>query len=93
MLTPEFEEFRTDSIVDFFGEITDYAKSLGFYNAACIMPGTTHGISLESVGKMLALPGIDNVGYDPYWYGGHPSADEFVYNPGLCSRKDRGTDS
>jgi hypothetical protein len=80
ILTPEFEEFRTDTIIDFFGEITDYAKSLGLYNAACIMPGTTHGISLESVGKLLSLPGIDNVGYDPYWYGVHPSAYEYVYN-------------
>ena len=79
-MTPEFAEFRTDSIVDFFGEITDYSKNLGFYNAACIMPGATHGISLESVGKMLSLPGIDNVGYDPYWYGVHPSAYEYVYN-------------
>jgi hypothetical protein len=60
-LTPEFAEFRTDSIVDFFGEITEYAKSLGLYNAACIMPGATHGISLESVGKLLSLPGIDNM--------------------------------
>ena len=45
------------------------------------MPGETHGISLESVGKLLSIPEIENVGYDPYWYN-RPGANayEYVYN-------------
>ena len=79
-MTPEFAEFRTDTIADFFREITDYAKSLELYNAACIMPGKGHGISLESAGKLFSLPSLDNVGYDPYWTSaGLAKSYEYVY--------------
>ena len=80
-LSGEFAEFRTDSIVEYFKDILSYSASLGLHNTACIMPGATHGISLESVGKLLSIPEIENVGYDPYWYG-IPGADayEYVYN-------------
>ena len=80
-ISSEFAEFRTDSIVEYFKDILTYSASLGLHNTACIMPGATHGISLESVGKLLSIPEIENVGYDPYWYG-IPGADayEYVYN-------------
>ena len=67
-MTPEMEEFRTDTIVDFFREMTDYSASLGIKNASCIMPGASHGISIDSFGKLGVLPHMDNLGYDPYWY-------------------------
>lgn len=81
VLTPEVEEFRTDSIIDYFREVTEYANSLGFYNTSCIMPGVGHGISLESVGKLAELPYMQSIGYDPYWYN-RPGANayEYVYN-------------
>ena len=67
-MTDEMREFREDSIVDFFSEITDYSASLGLTNSSCIMPGENHGISIESFGRLGNLPHMDNLGYDPYWY-------------------------
>lgn len=79
-LNGEFAEFRTDSIVDYFKEILSYSASLGLHNTACIMPGPYHGITLDSVGKLLSVPEIESVGYDPYWYGGPVNPYEYVYN-------------
>ena len=79
-LNGEFAEFRTDSIVEYFKEILSYSASLGLHNTACIMPGPDHGITLNSVGKLLSLPEIENVGYDPYWYGTNADPYEYVYN-------------
>ncbi len=75
------ELFRTDSIISYFREMTGYAHSLGLKNSSCIMPGANNGISLESMGRIAALPYLDNIGYDPYWYGeSGVSPYEYVYN-------------
>ena len=80
ILTPEVEEFRTDSIIDYFREVTEYANSLGLYNTSCIMPGVGHGISLDSVDKLADLPYMQSIGYDPYWYNRKDAnAYEYVY--------------
>ena len=68
-MTPEMQEFRENSIVDFFSEITEYSASLGVKNTSCIMPGPHHGISVDSFWKLGRLPHMDGLGYDPYWYG------------------------
>jgi hypothetical protein len=82
LLTPETEEFRTDTIVEFFTEITEYSYSLGLKNAACVMPGANLGINLDSISRICSLPHLDNIGSDPYWLS-HKDLDsvyEFVYN-------------
>jgi hypothetical protein len=79
-LKGEFADFRTDSIVDYFTEILNYSESLGLRNTACIMPGPYHGITLDSVGKLLSIPQLESIGYDPYWYGGSVNPYEYVYN-------------
>ena len=58
--------FGTDSIVDYFREVTEYSASKGIKNAVCVMLGT-YGMSLEVVDRVCALPYMDNIGSDPYW--------------------------
>ena len=68
-MSDEMKQFREDTIIDFFTEITEYSASLGLRNSSCIMPGDNHGISIDSFGRLGGLPHIDDLGYDPYWYG------------------------
>ena len=76
------EKFRTDTIVDFFREITEYSASLGIYNTVCVMLGKQHGISLETIDRICSLPTLHNVGSDPYWFSEKDVTNpyEFVYN-------------
>jgi hypothetical protein len=80
-LTAEADEFRANTLLDYFGEITEYSASLGLYNAMCVMLNPLYGISLDTLDRICSLPHLHNVGSDPYWYnrpGEHPY--EFVYN-------------
>ncbi|NLC44261.1 MAG: hypothetical protein GX783_08260 [Clostridiales bacterium] len=81
ILTEEVEQFRIDTIVDYFREVTDYSKKKGMYNSVCVMLGATHGINLETIDQIAGLESLDNVGSDPYWLG-HKGVDpyEFVYD-------------
>ena len=60
------ERFGTDSIVDYFREMTEYSHKKGMTNVVCVMLGT-YGMSLEVVDKICSLPYMDNIGSDPYW--------------------------
>ena len=74
------ESFRTDTIVDFLSDITDYSASLGLKNTTCVMLGEHLGINLSSVERICSLPHLDSIGSDPYWLyseGSHPY--EYVY--------------
>ena len=64
--TPEAEAFGTNSIVDYFREMTEYSASKGMKNVICVMLGT-YGMSLEVVDRLCSLPHMDNIGSDPYW--------------------------
>ncbi len=81
VLTEEVEQFRIDTIVDYFREATDYSKKKGMYNSVCVMLGDTHGINLETIDQIAGLESLDNVGSDPYWLG-HEGVDpyKFVYD-------------
>lgn len=74
--TPEAESFGTDSIVDYFREMTDYSASKGMKNVVCVMLGT-YGMSLNVVDKICSLPNMNNIGSDPYWI------DKQAQNPAL----------
>ena len=77
----ECESFRTDTIVDFLSEITDYSASLGLKNTTCVMLDEHLGINLSSIDRICSLPHLDSIGSDPYWLyseGSHPY--EYVYN-------------
>ena len=72
--------FGTDSIVDYFREMTEYSASKGMKNVVCVMLGT-YGMSLEVVDRICSLPHMDNVGSDPYWVGKQAqNPDLNVYN-------------
>ena len=79
-LDAEAEAFRTDTIVDYFAEMTAYSASLGLRNAVCVMLGSNLGISLDTMDRICSLPHLDNVGSDPYWLGKDVSPYEYVYN-------------
>lgn len=74
------EAFGTDTIVDYFREMTEYSASKGMKNVVCVMLGT-YGMSLEVVDKICSLPHMDNIGSDPYWIGKQAqNPDLSVYN-------------
>ena len=77
----DVEQFRTDTIVDYFKEITEYSASMGMYNIVCVMLGEQFGISLETIDRICSLPTLQNIGSDPYWFN-YPGVSpyEFVYN-------------
>lgn len=70
---PEFADadvdaFQTDSVVDYFREVTEYSASKGMKNVVCVMLGT-YGMSLDVIDRVCSLPYMDNIGSDPYWVG------------------------
>ena len=74
------ENFGTDSIVDYFREITAYSASKGMKNVVCVMLGS-YGMNLDVVDKICSLPYIDNIGSDPYWiYEKRDNPELSVYN-------------
>lgn len=74
------EAFGTESIVDYFREMTEYSASKGMKNVVCVMLGT-YGMSLEVVDKICSLPHMDNIGSDPYWISKQmQEPDMSVYN-------------
>ena len=58
--------FGTESIVDYFRDMTEYSASKGMKNVICVMLGT-YGMSLDVVDRVGSLPHMDNIGSDPYW--------------------------
>lgn len=56
-------------MVDYFAEISAYARSLAMKNVICIRPEYGVGISGEDLSRYAAIETIDNVGTDPYWNG------------------------
>ncbi len=58
--------FGTESIVDYFREVTAYSAAKGMKNVVCVMLGT-YGMSLDVVDRICSLPHMDNIGSDPYF--------------------------
>lgn len=73
----DVEEFRLDSIVDYFKEVTSYSASKGIENSVCVMLGTS-GISLETVDKICSLDTLRDIGSDPYWVS-KPDVNVYKY--------------
>lgn len=76
--TEEVLDFRIDTIVDYFREVTAYSKKKGMYNIVCVMLGASHGINLETIDRIAALDTLDNVGSDPYWLG-HANVNPYKF--------------
>jgi len=83
VIDDDVSEFRTATIVDYFTDVTNYAHAAGLVNTGCVMFSPSHGISLDSIDRMLSIPHFDNVGCDPYWVGRTDKAAEiydYVYS-------------
>ncbi|MDD7700903.1 MAG: hypothetical protein PT951_05155 [Eubacteriales bacterium] len=79
-LDADAADFRTETIVDYFKEITAYSASLGIRNVVCVMLGANLGINLDTLDRLCSLDTVENVGSDPYWYGKKDvNPYEFVY--------------
>ena len=75
----EAERFGTDSIIDYFREITAYSAAKGMKNVVCVMLGS-YGMNLSVVDRICSLPYVDNIGSDPYWvYDKRDNPDLNVY--------------
>ena len=77
LLDADTEQFRTDTIIDYFREVTEYAHKLGLHNNVVVMLSAHIGLNLDSVEQICSLPYIENIGSDPYWY----KKDQESFNP------------
>jgi N-acetylmuramic acid 6-phosphate etherase len=77
-LTPEVQQFRERSVVDFLGEVTAHVASRGGMNTICLLPLTEgpHGVSDWDL--VAALPHLSVLATDPYWKNFAEPADSFV---------------
>lgn len=87
----DVEAFRTDTIIDYFKDITEYSASLGISNVVCVMLGEHFGISLDTIYRICELPSVNNIGSDPYWFAHDVHPYKFVYdgtrkNLEVCNR-------
>jgi N-acetylmuramic acid 6-phosphate etherase len=77
-LTPEVQQFRESSVVDFLGEVTAHVAARGGKNTICLLPLTEgpHGVS--DWDSVAALPHLSVLATDPYWKNFSESAESFV---------------
>jgi N-acetylmuramic acid 6-phosphate etherase len=77
-LTPEVQQFRERSVVDFLGEVTAHVASRGGRNTICLLPLTEgpHGVS--DWDSVAALPHLTVLATDPYWKNFAESPESFV---------------
>jgi N-acetylmuramic acid 6-phosphate etherase len=77
-LTPEVQQFRERSVVDFLGEVTAHVAARGGKNTICLLPLTEgpHGVS--DWDSVAALPHLSVLATDPYWKNFAESAGSFV---------------
>ena len=77
-LTPEVQQFRERSVVDFLGEVTAHVAARGCKNTICLLPLTEgpHGVS--DWDSVAALPHLSVLATDPYWKNFAESAESFV---------------
>ena len=77
-LTPEVQQFREGSLVDFLGEVTAHVSSRGGKNTICLLPLTEgpHGVS--DWDSIASLPDLSVLATDPYWKNFDEPAGSFV---------------
>jgi hypothetical protein len=86
----DVSKFRNDVIVEFHEFISKYSASLGITNVICFMPYQLAGMTDQTEKEKLlnfdldsicAMPNIDNIGTDPYWYGHDTNGGKDIMNP------------
>jgi len=65
----DVEQFRTDSIVEYYEYVCSYSASLGLKNAIVVMLKPNTGMDLTTIDRLCSIPTLENIGSDPYWLG------------------------
>jgi hypothetical protein len=78
-------EFRKDTLVNFFRTVTDYSALSDIRNTCCFMPGEFNTM-IDAVREVAALPHMDNLGVDPYWYSRHRYKQPYEYVYGYTKK-------
>ena len=61
-------DFRHKSVLDFFSDMTGFVHEKGKKNSICLMPATDARFGDKNWEDFAALPYLDNLGTDPYWF-------------------------
>jgi N-acetylmuramic acid 6-phosphate etherase len=77
-LTPEVQQFRERSVVDFLGEVTTHVAGRGGKNTICLLPLTEGAHGISDWDSVAALPHLSVLATDPYWKNFAESAESFV---------------
>ncbi len=77
-LTPEVQQFREGSVVDFLGEVTAHVAARGGKNTICLLPLTEGAHGVSDWDSVAALPHLSVLATDPYWKNFNESAESFV---------------
>ncbi len=91
VMDKDVSQFRNDTLIDMHNYISSYANSLGAKNVICLMPFQLSGMTKQTekekllnfdIDSVCAMPYIDNIGTDPYWYNNKEvtSPYEYCYN-------------
>jgi N-acetylmuramic acid 6-phosphate etherase len=77
-LTPEVQQFRERSVVDFLGEVMAHVAARGGKNTICLLPLTEGAHGVSDWDSVAALPHLSVLATDPYWKNFDESAESFV---------------
>jgi hypothetical protein len=89
VMDKDVSTFRNDVMIEYHKFITEYAHSLGMVNTVCFMPYQLAGMTNQTESEKLlnfdldaicAMPYLDNIGTDPYWYGNNSITSPYEYN-------------
>ena len=89
VMDADVSKFRNDVMIDYHNFISEYANSLGLKNIICFMPYQLAGMTNQTekekllnfdIDAICAMPYIDNIGTDPYWYGRRDVESPYQYN-------------
>jgi N-acetylmuramic acid 6-phosphate etherase len=77
-LTPDVQQFREGSVVDFLGEVTAHVAARGGKNTICLLPLTEGAHGVSDWDSVAVLPHLSVLATDPYWKNFNESAESFV---------------
>ncbi|WP_135536167.1 hypothetical protein [Halostella pelagica] len=76
--TDSVDEFREESLLDFFEEMTGVVAAEGAENAVCVLPSDDWDHGLSDWDRLAGLEALDVFATDPYWAIHDHDCAEFV---------------
>ncbi|MEJ5228863.1 MAG: hypothetical protein WHT65_02575 [Pseudothermotoga sp.] len=70
--------FRNDTVVEFFSDLTKYAKQKDLKNIVCFLPFEMELFGIRDFEQVAKVDFIDNIGTDPYWFAFGLQVNPFV---------------